>query len=81
MWFVNDKTLEFLSNKIEKEKFNVIENLKFKGFREGEISEILKEESFDKDEIHMVLKYMSRIHHKPGIKKQVAFVFSCPAGD
>jgi len=49
MRFVKDRTLEFLSNKIEKEKFNVIENLKFKGFREGEISEILKEESFDKD--------------------------------
>ncbi|MEQ8186609.1 MAG: methyltransferase domain-containing protein [Candidatus Eremiobacterota bacterium] len=76
MWFVNDKTLEFLSNKIEKEKFNVIENLKFKGFTEKEIS--LKLKDFDKDEIHMVLKYMSRIHHKPGIKKQVAFVFSCP---
>ncbi|MEQ8171672.1 MAG: methyltransferase domain-containing protein [Candidatus Eremiobacterota bacterium] len=78
MWFVNDKTLEFLRNKIEKEKFNIIENLKFQGFREGEMSEILKEESFDKDEIHRVLKYMSMIHHKPGIKKHVAFVFSCP---
>ena len=78
MWFVNDKTVDFLSNKIEKEKFSVIESLKFKGFREKEIFLKLKEASFDKDEISMVLNHISQIHHKKGIKKQVAFVFSCP---
>jgi hypothetical protein len=78
MWFINDKTLEFLRDKTGEEKFKIIENLKFKGFSKEKFSDFLKKEGFQIDEISMVLNHMSQIHHKPGIKKQVAFVFSCP---